>query len=326
MPLSRGKEPFVIYKVDGFRHRKMIAGFDLDHTLIKPKSKAVIPKDIDDWQWLKPEVPEVIRGLYKKGYCIMVFTNQTFEWRVQQVKNIIDALGRESGGIPLKAFILFGADYRKPEKNIWEQEVTKEWDKKKSFYCGDALGRHADWSDVDRGFANNVGIGFKSPEEIFSGGASENEGKKDCNGKRKPCVCMLPDGYREVVVMVGFPGSGKTTLALDVFGGTNRYVILHGDDLKTSKKMISVGRTHLEAGKSVVFDATNPSRAKRAEFIGLAKEFGVSVRCIYVSTGMDESIKRNNEREKGVPRIAYNMYKKGFEMPDISEGCSVVIV
>jgi hypothetical protein len=44
----------VIYKVNGFRHRKKIAAFDLDGTLIKPLSGAVVPKDMDDWQWLTP--------------------------------------------------------------------------------------------------------------------------------------------------------------------------------------------------------------------------------------------------------------------------------
>ena len=46
-------------------------------------------------------------------------------------------------------------------------------DKSKSFYCGDAAGRkdgkHKDFSDSDLKFALNVGLEFKTPENLFLG-------------------------------------------------------------------------------------------------------------------------------------------------------------
>ena len=45
---------------------------------------------------------------------------------------------------------------------------NKKWDKNKSFYVGDALGRKEDWSDVDKKFAENIGIKYYSPDEIFA--------------------------------------------------------------------------------------------------------------------------------------------------------------
>ena len=43
------------------------------------------------------------------------------------------------------------------------------------------------------------------------------------------------------------------------------------------------------------------------------------MRCVYVGTSLEESLSRNNLREKPIPRIVYNVYKKKFEMPDESE-------
>lgn len=73
-----------------------------------------------------------------------------------------------------------GDQYRKPSLGMWDYfcknllgEDIKTVDKKKSFYCGDAAGRpktatrKKDFSDTDRKFAINIGIGFKTPDELF---------------------------------------------------------------------------------------------------------------------------------------------------------------
>jgi len=124
----------------------------------------------------------------------------------------------------------------------------------------------------------------------------------------------------EVVIMMGYPGSGKSTLAENLFGGNNNYIILHGDDLKTGVKLLKAAKKQLECGKSVVIDATNPSVEKRAPYVNLAKEFGITCRCIHVSTSFDESWKRNNCRERVVPKIVYYTYRKRFEEPRVIEG------
>lgn len=68
-------------------------------------------------------------------------------------------------------------------------------------------------------------------------------------------------------------------------------------------------------------------KKRRAEFIKLAKEFNIPVKCIHITTSLEESQYRNNERSKngiGVPKIVYNIYKKNFEEPTEEEGCSVI--
>ena len=89
--------------------------------------------------------------------------------------------------------------------------------------------------------------------------------------------------------------------------------------------MIKVAKPHLENGLSVVFDATNPTREKRKEYIDVAESYKIPSRCIYMNTSMEESMSRNNMREKPVPRIVYNVYNKKFQLPDPKEeNCSVI--
>jgi len=295
-----------IFKINSFRHRKKIAAFDFDFTLVKPKDNKTFPKDINDWEWLRPNVIEVIQDLYKRKYCIMIFTNQTKSWKADQIRTVLELLQ-----VPVMVCIAFDRSVHKPSTQMFKEVVKKDWDKKTSFYVGDALGRKGDWSDTDKLFAEAVGLAIKTPEEMFG-----------TSLKQRGCVCM--SSKQEIVIMVGYPGSGKTTLALETFKSP-QYVIIHGDDYKSnSSKMIVAAREHLKKGKFVVFDATNPAREKRAEYIELARGLGIGVRCVHVNTSFEESLARNNERSKPVPRIVYNVYKKKFVAPNVSEGCSVV--
>lgn len=153
---------------------------------------------------------------------------------------------------------------QKPNRILFDTVVgTNMWSKGKSFYVGDALGRPNDWSDSDKAFAQNVGIKVFAPEDIFP------------YTKQKNDTSIKPRSNQEVVIMVGYPGSGKSTLAEQVFGNTDRYKILHGDNFKTSARIIKEGTKYLQNGYSVVIDAINPSKEKRKEYIKLAKMFKV---------------------------------------------------
>lgn len=76
--------------------------------------------------------------------------------------------------------------------------------------------------------------------------------------------------------------------------------------------MIKAAKPLIKIGKSIVFDATNPSKEKRGEYIKLAKEYNIKIRCIHISTSMDEALFRNNQRPKEhiVPKIVYYIYRK----------------
>ena len=72
-----------------------------------------------------------------------------------------------------------------------------------------------------------------------------------------------------MIIMVGFPGSGKSTICKRHLI-PNKYAHINRDTLKT--RCLKVCEEELKAGKSVVIDNTNPSKKDRAKYIDLAKK------------------------------------------------------
>ena len=125
--------------------------------------------------------------------------------------------------------------------------------------------------------------------------------------------------------MVGFPGSGKTTLTQN-FEKYSNYSILHGDELKTETKISKTLTKELENNKSVIIDATNPSIKKRSTFINIAKKYNIYIRIITMSTSMEESMNRNSLRDTPIPKIAFYMFRKNYEEPTLNECVDEVII
>lgn len=311
----------VIFKIGAFRARKKIVAFDYDWTLVKPKSGGTFPRNVDDWTWLNGMVVEIVKKAYSRGFAIVVFTNQTKAWKCDQIRAALGGLG-----VPVLVAVGMEKADQKPAAVLFDAAVTWKWDREVSYFVGDALGRKGDWSDSDRVFAERVGFTkILAPEDVFPYAGRVGEGKSAAKLRAR--------GTPEVVIMIGYPGSGKSTIVRDVFAAAG-YAVMSGDELKTSAKMIKTAAAALGDGvgvgvvKSVVFDATNPSKKKRAEYIDFAKKRGLPVRCIHVATSLEEAMANNQKRpaDKIVPRIAYNLYKKNFEEPAAAEGCEVIIV
>ena len=294
----------MIIKLNNPRFRSRVALFDFDWTLVKPKDNKTFPKDIDDWEWLRPCVPEIVTGFYKKGFGIYIFTNQSKAWKQEQIVNAMTLLG-----IPVTICIAFEKSEYKPSITIaklafMHSKHSKVINTTKSFMCGDAAGRVNDHSNSDVAFAHALNIPFVLPEDVFK-------------GKEVIKSTVKPSKVQEVVVLVGYPGSGKSKLCDDVFGD---YFVAHGDELKTTKNMLKAAAGPLVAGKSIVFDATNATVEKRKEYIDFARIAGKPCRCIHVVTSFEESLARNNKRDAPVPKIVYYVYRKKFEEPTVEEG------
>lgn len=317
---------------------------DFDWTLVKPKNNKRFPKDINDWEWLYPSVPEKVKEYNTKNNIIIIFTNQTKDWKHEQIKLVARELQ-----VPIFIMIATNKKAHKPNIDFYNtffelNEIDKKiFNLKKSLFIGDALGRKDDFSDSDKIFAENIGVKCISPEEAFLNcDTSNNNNKKNNNNNLdnsnddKNSNIVLPNLplYKtkpEIIIMVGIQGSGKSTIANaigDVFDkkGNSKYEIIHGDDYKTSKKMIKKAKEILEENnnKSIVFDATNPSIKKRLEYIEFAKKFAPkhALKCFYIATPLNISFERNNRRPDStrVPRVAFSVYNKNFEMPSAKEG------
>lgn len=90
----------------------------MDDTLIKTKSGAKFAKDATDWKWWHDSIIPVVQDYAKKGYQIVIFTNQNGiakgHTNEMDVKKKIEELQRLLD-VPLAALIASSDDiYRKP--------------------------------------------------------------------------------------------------------------------------------------------------------------------------------------------------------------------
>jgi len=129
----------------------------------------------------------------------------------------------------------------------------------------------------------------------------------------------------EAVVMVGYPGAGKTTIARGVFE-TAGYWRVDGDVYGTVAKMLGRADEGIAAGaQSVVFDSTGGSLTRRMAFVGWAKGAGLPVRAVWVDTTIEEALRRNATRVNNVPPVALYTYRKHFEEPTVAEGFEEIV-
>jgi bifunctional polynucleotide phosphatase/kinase len=333
-----------------------IAAFDLDDTIIKVKGKAKFPKDENDWQFLFASTPNKLKKLVNDGYRVVIFSNQNgfsrkdrkknglvkenqFKKKISNIFNIID--------IPITIFCAVEKDkYRKPCRGMWDIFLEKynkvDIDYEESFFCGDAAGRPDGWkrnvkkdfSDNDRKFAMNCKLKFHTPDEYFMNEkpAQFNLVSDPISLKDKKLPLFEPsdkplvpeDKHAEMIIFVGYPGSGKSHFAKKHLLPEG-YVHINQDTLKTADKCLKTAEKELQMNHSVVIDNTNPSKKKRSDYISMAKKLKIPVRCFKFETPEDISLHNNKYREivKGetlIPTIAYRFYNSNYVEPTLDEG------
>ena len=128
--------------------------------------------------------------------------------------------------------------------------------------------------------------------------------------------------HNKMVIMIGFPGSGKSTFVKNNF---SNYTILSGDELKTEVKIIKEINKNIE-NTSIIIDAINLTKEKRKKFIDIANNYNIPVKCIYMNVSKEQTLLQNNKKDKPVPAIVFNIYNKKFEYPTENEGCFVIVI
>ena len=125
----------------------------------------------------------------------------------------------------------------------------------------------------------------------------------------------------DIVLMVGIPGSGKTTFCRERLFPSHLYISL--DQLKTRSAEAELFAFALNRRKSCVVDNTNINAVERCRYIQLAqkvKNVRVVVYCF--APDLKGCIDRNNERtgRAHVPESAIRGRLAMFENPHFSEG------
>jgi predicted kinase len=128
----------------------------------------------------------------------------------------------------------------------------------------------------------------------------------------------------ECAILVGLPGSGKSTFYRERLAGTHLHVSkdLLPNVRSRQARQDALLRQALERGASVAVDNTNVTPADRAAIIAIARGYGARIVGYYLETTTREAVARNERREgrAKVPKVAIFTCAKRLVPPQLEEG------
>jgi predicted kinase len=153
-------------------------------------------------------------------------------------------------------------------------------------------------------------------------------------------VAINDQGAATMLLMVGLPGSGKTTRAKEL-AATHRalrltpdewMIPLFGDSMAGGKRFVLEGRLislalqALRLGTSVVLDYGLWGRDERSALRWLARSAGAASRVVYLPVDRDVQLARIAHRQATTPEQTFSMseadvdqWREQFQAPDAAE-------
>ena len=316
-------------------NREKIACFDLDHTLIKPKSGKTFPIDKNDWTWIYSNVPVKLKELYDDNFNIIIFTNQLGisknKTNKEDIIFKISSIQKELN-FPILAYIAFKDDiYRKPRIGCWKDLKNNykiKINKKESFYVGDMAGRikndnfKKDRNDSDRKFAKNIKLNFFTPEMFLKNEKEEREWNYNnykldyINSKENKDINPID---KEILLISGYPASGKSTLANNLISDKFKNYEFFSKD-KNGTKILKLVEKSLNNNKNIIVEGLLFNYEKE-KYIDLANKFNYKIRLIEIQNDFDFSFHMNIYRSiknkmESIPKVVYYTYRKFYQKPN----------
>lgn len=141
---------------------------------------------------------------------------------------------------------------------------------------------------------------------------------------------------KELIMLIGLPGSGKSTWAKEYKEKNDNVIIVSSDairdelGLENTKEHNKICFDEVEKrtikgmknGFKVIVDATNLNYKKRMGFLKCVcpKNEEVIAEAVVISTSYENCLKRNSERDRVVPEEVIKRMRENFNFPLFQEG------